>query len=58
MEKKRLVKLLAVLLVNNVLIVKVMDIKFECPTYLRSRGKAMAVTLSDDEGSDHDFDSD
>ena len=26
--------------------------KFECPTYLRSKGKAMAVTLSDDEVSD------
>ena len=24
-------------------------IKFECPTYLRSKGKAMAITLSDDE---------
>ena len=23
--------------------------KSECPTYLRSKGKAMAVTLSDDE---------
>ena len=26
--------------------------KFECPTYLKSKGKAMAVTLSDDEVSD------
>ena len=26
--------------------------KSECPTYLRSKGKAMAVTLSDDEVSD------
>ena len=26
--------------------------KFECPTYLRSKGKAMAVTLRDDEVSD------
>ena len=26
--------------------------KFKCPTYLRSKGKAMAVTLSDDEVSD------
>ena len=26
--------------------------KFECPTYLRSKGKATAVTLSDDEVSD------
>ena len=26
--------------------------KFECPTYLRSKSKAMAVTLSDDEVSD------
>ena len=24
----------------------------ECPTYLKSKGKAMAVTLSDDEVSD------
>ena len=23
--------------------------KFECPTYLKSRSKAMAITLSDDE---------
>ena len=26
--------------------------KYECPTYLRSKGKAMAVTLNDDEVSD------
>ena len=26
--------------------------KFECPTYLKSKGKAMAVTLSDGEISD------
>ena len=29
--------------------------KFECPTYLKSKGKAMAVTLSDDEVSDDKF---
>ncbi|XP_050280276.1 uncharacterized protein LOC126721265 [Quercus robur] len=28
--------------------------KSECPTFLRSLGKAMAVTLSDDEVSDHE----
>ena len=28
--------------------------KFECPTYLKSKGKAMAVTLSDGEVSDHE----
>ena len=28
--------------------------KSECPTFLRSKGKAMAVTLSDDEVSDHE----
>ena len=29
--------------------------KFECPTYLRSKGKTMAVTLIDDEsGCDED----
>ena len=28
--------------------------KFECPTYLRSKGKAMAVTLSDELGCDED----
>ena len=29
-------------------------VKSECPTFLRSKGKAMAITLSDDEVSDHD----
>ena len=29
--------------------------KSECPTYLRSKGKAMAVILSDDEVSDDEF---
>ena len=29
--------------------------KFECPTYLRSKGKIMAVTLSDDEVSDDEL---
>ena len=29
--------------------------KFECPTYLNSKGKAMAVTLSDGEISDDEF---
>ena len=33
-------------------------LKSECPTFLRSKGKAMAVTLSDDEVSDHEFESD
>ena len=32
--------------------------KFECPTFLRTKGKAMAVTLSDDEISDNEFGSD
>ena len=32
--------------------------KFECPTYLRSKSKAMAVTLSDDEVSDNESGSD
>ena len=32
--------------------------KSECPTFLRSKGKAMAVTLSNDEVSNHEFDSD
>ena len=32
--------------------------KSECPTYLRSKGKAMAVTLSDDEVSDNESGSD
>ena len=33
-------------------------VKSECPTFLRSKGKAMAVTLSDDEVSDNEFGSD
>ena len=33
-------------------------VKSECPTFLRSKGKAMAVTLSDNEVSDHEFSSD
>ena len=32
--------------------------KFECHTFLRSKGKAMAVTLSNDEVSDHESGSD
>ena len=32
--------------------------KSECPTYLRSKGKAMAVTLSDNEVSDDESSSD
>ena len=32
--------------------------KSECPTLLRSKGKAMAVTLSDDEVSDNEPGSD
>ena len=32
--------------------------KFECPTYLKSKDKAMAVTLSDDEVSDNESDCD
>ena len=28
--------------------------KSECPTFLRSKGKALAVTLSDGEVSDHE----
>ena len=28
--------------------------KFECPTFLRSKGKAMAITFNDDEVSDHE----
>ena len=32
--------------------------KLECPTFLRSKGKAMAVTLSDHEVSDNAFGSD
>ena len=33
-------------------------VKSECPTFLRSKGKAMAVTLSDDEVSDNESGSD
>ena len=33
-------------------------VKSECPTFLRSKGKAMAITLSDDEVSYHEFVSD
>ena len=33
-------------------------VKSECPTFLRSKGKAMAITLSDDEVSDHKFGND
>ena len=33
-------------------------LKSECPTFLRSKGKAMAVTLSDDEVSDNEAGSD
>ena len=33
-------------------------VKSKCPTFLRSKGKAMAVTLSDDEVSDNEFGSD
>ena len=29
--------------------------EFECPTYLKSKGKAMAVTFSDDEVFDDEF---
>ena len=32
--------------------------KLECPTFLRSNGKAMAITLSDDEVSDNESCSD
>ena len=32
--------------------------KSECPTYLKSKGKAMAITLSDGEVSDHESDCD
>ena len=32
--------------------------KLECLTFLRSKGKVMAVTLSDDEVSDHESGSD
>ena len=33
-------------------------VKFECPIFLRSKGKAMVVTLSDNEGSNHESQSD
>ena len=33
-------------------------LKYECPTYLKSKGKAVAVTLRDDEVSNHEFESD
>ena len=33
-------------------------VKSECPTFLRSKGKAMAITISDDEVSDNEFGSD
>ena len=33
-------------------------VKSECPTFLRSKAKAMVVILSDDEVSDHEFGSD
>ena len=33
-------------------------VRAKCPTYLRSKGKAMAVTLSDDEGFDYELGSD
>ena len=32
--------------------------KSECPIYLKSKGKAMAITLSDGEVSDNEFDCD
>ena len=32
--------------------------KSECPTFLRSKGMAIAVTMSDDEVFDHEFESD
>ena len=32
--------------------------KSKCPTFLRSKGKAMAVTLSDNEVSNHKSSSD
>ena len=34
------------------------QVKSKCPTFLRSKGKAMAVTLSDGKVSDHEFASD
>ena len=33
-------------------------VKSKCPTFLRSKGKAMAVTLSDDKVFDNEFGSD
>ena len=33
-------------------------VKYECPTFFRSKGKIMAVTLSDGEVFDHEFGSD
>ena len=33
-------------------------VKSECPTFLRSKDKAMAVTLNDDEVSNNDSGSD
>ena len=33
-------------------------VKYKCPTFLTSKGKTMAVTLSDDEVSDNEFGSD
>ena len=33
-------------------------VKSKCPTFLRSKGEAMVVTLIDDEVSDHEFGSD
>ena len=33
-------------------------VKSECPTFLRSKGKVMTITLSDDEVSNHEFGSD
>ena len=33
-------------------------VKSECPTFLRSKGKVMTITLSDDEISDNESGSD
>ena len=33
-------------------------VRSECPTYLKSNGKAMTVILSDDKESGHEFESD
>ena len=33
-------------------------VKFECPIFLKSKGKVMAITLSDDEVSDNESGSD